>query len=120
METRQNLHNKNAARKLGTGMSIEPLGAMSIGTLSALVGAFVVFLTILNLKTLRALRREAEHQAHNEFKAHVRALMGKLDQLSVPAGQGPRTRKMKRQGGKTVPATRTKPLSFPTRSIHRR
>jgi len=101
-------------------MSVEPLGAMSVGTLSALVGAFVVFLAIINMRTLRALRRDAEHQAQNEFKAHVQALMGKLDKLSLPAGQGSRTRSLKRKGGKVVPASRTKPLNFPNRSSRRR
>lgn len=102
-------------------MSVEPLGAMSIETLAALVGGFVVFLAILNIRTLRALRREADQNTHNEFKAHVRALMSKLDKMPAAGGaQAPRMRAVKRRGGKAVPASRTRPLSFPSHSSRRR
>jgi len=101
-------------------MTVGSLGTMGIGTLSALVGAFFLFLILMHLKTLRALRREAERNAETEFKAHVRALMNKLDQMGSPASQGSRSRAVKRRAAKTVPASRTARLSFPTRSSWRK
>jgi hypothetical protein len=101
-------------------MTVGSLGTMGIGTLSALVGAFFVFLVLLHLKTLRTLRREAERNAQAEFKAHVRALMNKLDNIGTSSSQGPRMRAVKRRSAKIVPASRTTRLSFPTRSSWRK
>ena len=62
-------------------MVIEPLTKMGIGSLSILVGGFFVFLMIVHLRTVWLLRGEANRNAHSEFKAHVQALMKKLDKM---------------------------------------
>jgi hypothetical protein len=103
-------------------MAVESLGNMSVETLATLVGIFFAFLIILHLKTVRTLRLDAEKHAQAEFKAHVQALMSKLDKMGVPGiGKAARAQAGRhRRTTKRVPAIRTRRLTFPTRSSWRR